>query len=97
MKGTYLLTFEPTRKNFSSGSTDEEKAIINQHFFYLKNLLDTGVLIFAGRTDESSPLGIVIIETKTEQSAENILNNDPAIVNKVFRGQVKKFRLSLKK
>ncbi len=97
MKETFLLTFEPTRKGFPANATDEEKLIINNHFFYLKNLLDTGVLHFAGRTDEATPLGIAILITKTEQSAQNILNNDPAIVAKIFKGQVKKFRLALSK
>jgi len=60
----YLYTIQPTRvAMLVEGPTPEEAAIVSQHFDYLSALVQSAVVVLAGRTlttDERS-FGIVIL------------------------------------
>lgn len=61
--------------------TSEESEATAQHFAYLQELLNRGLLILAGRTqntDETS-FGIVIFEAESDAHADQIMMKDPAI------------------
>ena len=81
----------------SQGSTAEEETILAQHFAYLKDLTEKGVLILAGRTlntDESS-FGIVIFTAASEEAARQIMENDPAVKKGVMRARLFPYRVAL--
>lgn len=90
----YLIRYSPCRDTFLEDSSDEEQAIIGQHFLYLQSLLEQEKLLIAGRTDDAE-VGIAVITAADEKEAETILHNDPAVKGKVFVGSVKLFRLAL--
>ncbi len=47
----FLYQIHPIRPDiFSAGFTDEEQRIFDEHFEYLKNLVNQGVVFLAGRT-----------------------------------------------
>lgn len=58
---------------------------MNTHFNYLKNLFEQGIMKHVGRTDmsfESEDLnGYAIFETDSNESANAIMNNDPAVLD----------------
>ena len=59
---------------------ENENAIMENHFSYLKNLLDNNKLYLAGPTlIESDPFGVIIFETETEEEARELLMQDPSI------------------
>jgi uncharacterized protein YciI len=94
----YLYKIKPTRPEMlSRGSTPQEDEIVSQHFNYLSTLAEKGVVLLAGRTqntDESS-FGIVIFQAESIESAQDIVHNDPAIKNGVMKAQLYPFRTAL--
>ena len=87
----FLYKIQPTRPAMlSEGSTEQEATIVGQHFNYLKDLTEKGVLLLAGRTlntDESS-FGIIIFEADSEEAAQTIVADDPAVRQGVMRAEV---------
>ncbi len=96
----FLYRIQPVRHDMlTKGSSELESRIVSEHFNYLKRLTEDGVVILAGRkqnTDYSS-FGIVVLKAETIQAAREIMLNDPAVKNKVFRAELfcKGMRLSL--
>ncbi|MFH2037164.1 MAG: YciI family protein [Candidatus Zixiibacteriota bacterium] len=90
----YLIKYRPPRPTFNIDATDEESNIIGQHFSYLQDLLAKDILVMAGRADDAH-LGIAIIKAESFETAEHIMNNDPAVKNNIFTGELHLFRLAL--
>lgn len=90
----FVYIYKPSKENFNETATEEENKIISEHFLYLKNLLEKKILIFAG-PEINAKFGIAVLETNTEEEAEKIMKNDPAVVNKVFTAELYPFRVSL--
>ena len=80
-----------------SNWTVKEELIVNEHFNYLTNLKDKGILILAGKTSglDESTYGICIFKADTLEKARQIMNNDPAIVNGVMTGLLQEFNVAL--
>ena len=50
----YLYRIQPTRlEMLTVGPTPQEEQIVSQHFAYLKNLTEQGVVILVGRTQNN--------------------------------------------
>lgn len=94
----FLYRIQPTRPAMlTEGPTDEEAAIVGEHFAYLQGLTAQGTVILAGRTlntDESS-FGIVIFNAETEEAAEAIVQGDPAVRGGVMAATVFPYRVAL--
>ncbi len=75
--------------------TDEDNRIVNEHFDYLKNLLRQNKLILAGRTTNENKFGIVIFEAETNENAQDIMNNDPAVLNGIMTSELFPYRVAL--
>ncbi|MCP4423628.1 MAG: hypothetical protein GY803_03960 [Chloroflexi bacterium] len=94
----FLYKIQPTRPEMlSEGATEAESAIVSQHFNYLKDLSERGVVLLAGRTlnaDESS-FGIVIFAAESEAAAQLIVDNDPAVSQGVMRAKLYPYRIAL--
>ncbi len=94
----FLYKVQANRVEMLRGApTAEEASILEEHFNYLKDLTDKGVVILAGRTlntDETS-FGIVIFRAESEQAAREIMNNDPAVKKGVMRATLFPYRVAL--
>jgi uncharacterized protein YciI len=90
----FLLRIEPMRKDFSLlNMTEEERPIIAGHVAYLTGLLGEGKLTFAGQAfDPKGLFGIIVVNAPDMDSAAAIMNADPALKSKMFRGEVIPFR-----
>jgi uncharacterized protein len=94
----YLYKIQPTRlEMLTEGSTEREAEIVSQHFQYLSDLTDQGVVIMVGRTqnNDASTFGIVIFEAEDEDAARQIMNNDPAVQNGVMRAELYLYKVAL--
>ena len=90
----YLL--EPTRPEMPEQPTDNEQAVVREHFDHLTRLLEDGRLILAGRTlTKGSVLGIVVFEAESEEAAEEIMAKDPAVARGVMRATLHPYRIAL--
>jgi uncharacterized protein len=93
----FLCFLRPTRENFIQTSTQEESAIVGEHFAYLQELLAEGKLILAGRTQTDAPVGISIFCADSLEQAHQIAQIDPAVVKGVFHAEVHPFSVALMK
>jgi len=93
-KSYYIYTLKPPRENFTETITPQEELIVGAHYNYLKNLLEEGKLIMAART-YNAKFGIVIFEADTEEKAREIMDNDPAIIQKVFTAELNPLHIAL--
>lgn len=94
----YLYRIQPTRPSMlTDGPTEQEAAIVGQHFNYLKELVEQGVVILAGRTQNTDPssFGIVIFNAESDAAAEAIVAGDPAVAQHVMRADLFPYRIAL--
>ena len=90
----YLIMYHPPRDGFAENATAEESTEVMKHFEYLKQLHTEQVVLIAGRTEDAR-FGIALLETETEQEAQKIMNDDPAVKAKVFTAELLPFSLAL--
>jgi uncharacterized protein YciI len=74
----------------TEGPTSSELAALRAHVEHLQRLLDSGVLILAGRTQTTGPetFGIAIIRAASEDEAKAIMLSDPPVRDGVFSGEL---------
>ena len=90
-KQQYVIILRPA-PNYGNPDTEE---IANQHFKYLKDLLEKGILIMAGRFLDVL-YGLVIIEVKTREDAVSVMANDPAVKAKIFHAELYQWKVALR-
>lgn len=93
---TYLYKIQPVRHGMLlDGGTEFEQQIIGEHANYLKSLVDEGVGQIVGRTTNTdyTSFGMMIFQAESDEHAQKILDNDPAIAQRVMRGEVYPFRV----
>lgn len=85
------------RLNKDDNWTDQDNEIVNEHFNYLKDLLNKQILILAGRTinEDVDKFGIVVFEADSNEIAQEIMHNDPAIKNGIMFCQLFPYRVAL--
>lgn len=90
----FLLQIEPVRGDFAlSNVTAEELPVLQAHGAYLRELLASGKLVSAGQAFQPRHLyGLIVVEAPDAAAAQAILDADPAVKNKVFRGEVIPYR-----
>jgi uncharacterized protein YciI len=91
-KKSFVIILRPAPK-YGEPGTDK---IVERHFEYLKELLGEGTLLMAGRFSEVL-LGLTLIETDSIESARSIMENDPAIKEGVFFGELYPWRIALRR
>jgi uncharacterized protein YciI len=94
----FLYKIQPVRPEMLSvGATSEEEQIISEHFNYLKDLTNAGVVFLAGRTLNTDPssFGIVILIVSSEEEARQIMLYDPVVKKKVMLAELYPYRNAL--
>jgi uncharacterized protein YciI len=94
----WIYVLKPVRLGMlTEAPTPEEDIIISQHFAYLKDLTEKGVMILMGRTqnNDESTFGIAIFEAEDEKAARAIMENDPAVEHGVMTATLYPYRVAL--
>lgn len=91
----FLITLHPPREGFVENATASERAAVGEHFAYLRRALGDGVLILAGRTQEATPTGMVVIRADDASAARRFAEDDPAVRGGVFRYELKAYAVAL--
>lgn len=98
-KNAFYAVIKPYRQDFITNPKEEEDKIMEDHFHYLKKLLNQNKLFFAGPTlIPEDPFGVIILQTETEEEAKYLLENDPSVkagIQKIV--DIRPIRLSLTK
>lgn len=94
----YRLSLRGDLRDFKNW-TEEENQTIGVHFNYLKDMLEAGKLVLAGRTVNmpmtDKDMGIAILETDTMEEAAEIMANDPAVKSGIMTAELFEFSLAL--
>ncbi|HEX9491977.1 MAG TPA: YciI family protein [Thermoanaerobaculia bacterium] len=91
----FMYTLHPTRLDMlTKGSTDAEKALAAQHWMHSIELLKKGVIMFAGRTVDTTAEShaTVVFRAKSEEEARTIMNGDPAVKGGLFRARLFRYQ-----
>lgn len=99
-KNQYLYRLQPSRSDmFRTGMTDQESLILKQHYAYMQHLKEQGNLILAGRTQnpDESTFGIVIFEADSDDDAQMIMGNDPAVNLGIYNAWLFPFKTALER
>ncbi len=94
----FLYKIQPTRPDMlTAGPTAEEAELVGQHFNYLKENSDNGIVLLAGRTQNTDPssFGIIIFRADSEESAQKFVSNDPAVAGGVFSSELYPYRVAV--
>jgi uncharacterized protein YciI len=94
----FLYRLRPTRTEMVTiGPTPEEEAIVDEHFAYLAALTERGVMVLVGRTqnNDEETFGLCIFQAESEDSARQIMNDDPAVKTGIMRARLYPFRIAL--
>jgi uncharacterized protein YciI len=93
----YLYKIQLNRiEILTEGPTDEEAKALSGHAEFVNDLADKGVVLLAGRTQtiESNGFGIVIFVAESEEAAQAIMAQDPAIKNTVMNAELFPYRIA---
>jgi uncharacterized protein len=78
----FLYKLVPPRPTFPADLTDEEGAIMQEHFGYWARLVEERKAVAYGPVmDPKGTYGIAVVEVDEEASAKRIAENDPAVVS----------------
>ncbi len=94
----YLVVLRPTRIGMvSDGPTEEEQRIVGEHFEYCRRLVEADKMLLAGRTfgEAEKTLGIAIISAESNEEAQSIASNDPAVKGGVMTAELQPYRVAL--
>ncbi|MCP4590556.1 MAG: hypothetical protein GY842_07420 [bacterium] len=92
---TFVYFIHPTREGFIDSPTEEESARVQEHFLYLKDLTERGVVLLAGPSTSPPYTGIVLFKAADPDQAKAIMTNDPAVRAGLFEARLAPFRMSL--
>ncbi len=96
MQFLYVLKLTP-RLVQPENWTQEDEAIVGEHFNYLKKLLAEGKLILAGKTDgiDEKTFGVVVFEAGSREEADAVMLGDPAVAKGVMAAELFPYRVAL--
>lgn len=79
------------------GWTEKDESIVREHFQNLKELEKQGILLQAGKTAglDTNTKGFVFFKAESYEKAEEIMNNDPAIKNKIMTGTLQEYVVAI--
>jgi uncharacterized protein len=90
----YLI--RPTRLGMLEEATDEEAAVLREHFVYLERLRDDGLVLLAGPSVAGEgTFGIVVLETEEEATARAAMEADPAVSSGVMNAEFRPLRIAV--
>ena len=90
----YVYLNHPFRDGFYEQPTSEEDNIMEEHFQYLKQATEAGVVLLAGPCLDDT-FGLIIFRAENEESARTFMFNDPAVKKNVMMAELHPMRVSL--
>jgi uncharacterized protein YciI len=90
----FAYVLRPCRPTLPQDASERERAIIGEHFNYLKAMLDAGRLVLAGRCEDAT-FGIAVFRAADEASARRDMDNDPAVRAGIMTATLYPFRIAL--
>jgi uncharacterized protein YciI len=79
----FLLRLIPPRPTFPLDISEDEQAMMQEHFAYWNKILaKRKVIVYGPVMDPKGSYGIAVVDVENEAEARNIAENDPAFLSK---------------
>lgn len=92
----YVYMLKPVNVPMDEIMTTENEQAMTDHFNRLKVMLAEGRLVLAGPCEDEA-FGVVIFTAESDEDAERIMNDDPAVLAGLMTAELHPFRVSLVK
>lgn len=95
---TYIYTLKLIPRLYEDDAwTSEEEACVNKHFLRLKNDFNRGIVLHAGRTQETKEngFGIVIFKSVDLAHAIEYMKEDPAVQKGLMIAECQPYRVAI--
>ncbi|WP_438447210.1 YciI family protein [Gorillibacterium sp. sgz5001074] len=93
-KQEYAYIFKPKRERFLETLTPEEMAVMGGHAAYSGQLFAEGTLVMAGAC-AGGDYGIIVFRAGTQEEAEHIFRQDPAVQAGIVHAELFPFRIMI--
>ena len=93
----FLYRITPRRiEMVTEGPSKDEEMILSRHFDYLNTLTKHGTMLLFGRTQnaDTTTFGIAIFRAESEDEARAIMNEDPAVKEKIMRAELYPYKVA---
>lgn len=81
-KQHFFIKLLAPRPTFTQDMTDAERAVMNEHIVYWKDLTDKRIAIIFGPVfDPQGGFGMGVVEVNNEEEAKAIMAKDPTITS----------------
>lgn len=91
----YIYLIHPFRDGFFNSPTQEENAIMSEHFNYLEHASQAGIVLLAGPCTDDT-FGLVIFHAMDDKEARAFMFNDPSVRKNVMIAELHPFHLSIR-
>jgi uncharacterized protein len=91
----YIYLTHPFRDDFFEQPTPEEDNIMEEHFQYLKQATEAGIVVLAGPCLDNT-FGIVVFHAGDDNAALQFMFNDPSVKRNVMMAELHPMRISLR-
>jgi uncharacterized protein YciI len=91
----YIYLIHPYRHGFFEAPTPAEDAILEEHFQYLKQATQDGIVILAGPCLDQT-FGLIVFRAGSEHLARAFMFNDPSVKKNVMVAELHPMRISLR-
>lgn len=90
----FIYLIHPYRHGFFEDPTPEEKAVMDEHFQYLKEAAEAGCVLLAGPCLDET-FGVVLLRAQNQAAADAFMFHDPSIKKNIMAAELHPMRLSL--
>lgn len=96
-KKEFIYVLKPVERLLREGFTELDNEVIKEHFEYLQKLLSEERLVMAGKTEgfDSNTFGIVILKVYSEEEAQELMINDPAVKANIMKCSLYPYKIAL--
>jgi uncharacterized protein YciI len=91
----YLYLIHPYRQDFFDSPTQEEEAVLDEHFDYLKEAADAGIVLLAGPCLDKT-FGLVVFQAENDEAARAFMFTDPSVKKNVMMAELHPMRVSIR-
>jgi uncharacterized protein YciI len=91
----YLYLIHPYRHGFYDSPTQEEDAILEEHFNYLKGAAEAGIVLLAGPCLDKT-FGLVVFCAENDEAANAFMFGDPSVKKNVMMAELHPMRVSVR-
>jgi uncharacterized protein YciI len=91
----YLYLIHPYRDGFFEQPTPEEDIIMEEHFQYLKQATEGGIVLLAGPCLDNT-FGIIVFIAENDEAAHTFMFNDPSVMKNVMMAELHPLNISMR-